>query len=432
MAVPSGGREEPRARPSGRWLLPTPGTHRVQLDSLRAFAVLGVLATHFAPATKVVAPLGDFGVRLFFVLSGFLITGILLRAGQDGRPHTLRQFYARRFLRIFPAFYLVLFVAAVLAVPGIRGGLGWSATYLSNFWFIFHPWHNPNYMSQFWTLAVEEQFYLVIPAVVLFAPRRYLPTILLVAAGVAIAYRAGALAAGWSWDAYTRAPTACLDSLGLGALLAVLRARGMSDRWTRWALALGLPLLAIDLTANTLALERWSNSMLDFQHVLQDTAFALVSVWLVARASEGFRGVAGRALSLSPLVYLGTISYGIYLYHYFAIWGFNSRFGWTRGIYPNQAIYFLVLTSATVALASVSWFVLERPVNNLKRRFPYGAPDGAERGKDTARGTRTVPQYAILRARALAIVVLVITFVLAMTVAMPEALGDRPYNVIGH
>ncbi len=358
-----------------RWLLPTPGAHLVQLDALRAFAVLAVLVTHYAPATRSIAPFADFGVRLFFVLSGFLIVGILLRAGTDNRAWTLRQFYARRVLRIFPAFYLVLFATALLAVPGIREGFGWFAVYLGNFWFIFYgSVANPNYGTHFWTLAVEEQFYLVAPAIILFAPRRYLKAVLIGAAVAAVTYRLGAVAAGWNWDAYTRAPTACLDSLGMGALLALTRFRGLSDRWTRWALAIGLPLLALDLVANTLAQEHWSSRLLDFQHVFQDTAFALVSVWLVAGASRGFGGLAGSALSLAPLVYLGTISYGIYLYHFFAIWGFQAAFGWTRGQYPNQALYFFVLTASTVMVATVSWFALERPINGLKRYFPY---DGA-------------------------------------------------------
>ncbi len=354
-----------------RWLLPTVGAHVVQLDALRAFAVLGVLLSHYAPSTRVVAPFADYGVRLFFVLSGFLIVGILLGGEGADRRWLLRQFYVRRFLRIFPAFYFVLFVAAALVVPGIPGALSWFATYTGNFWFVFHAWHFPDYGTHFWTLAVEEQFYLFIPAVVLFLPRRRLLSILLAAAAAAIAYRVGAVAVGWSWDAYTRPAIACFDSLGLGALLAVTRWKRVSDRWTTWALALGLPLLALDLAANTLAETQQSTALLPFQHVLQDTAVALVSVWLVARASRGFDGITGRILSSTPLVYLGTISYGIYLYHYFAIWGFWREFGWTRGHFPNQALYFLALTATTIAVASLSWFLLERPINGLKRHFPY-------------------------------------------------------------
>ena len=408
-----------------RWLLPTPGAHLVQLDALRAFAVLCVLVTHYAPATRAVAPFADFGVRLFFVLSGFLIAGILLRAGTENRARTLRSFYARRFLRIFPAFYLALFAAVVLAIPGIREGLWWFAAYLSNFWFIFvGSVANPNYGTHFWTLAVEEQFYVVAPFVILFAPRRYLKPILIVAAAGAVAYRLGAVAAGWSWDAYTRAPSACLDSLSLGVLLALTRHRGLSDRWTRWALAFGLPLLAIDLVANTLAQEGWSTSLLDFQHVLQDTAFALVSVWLVAGASRGFGGVAGRALSLTPLVYLGTISYGIYLYHYFAIWGFDAAFGWTRGGHPNQAVYFFVLTAATVSVASVSWFAVERPISSLKRYFPYeGGRAAALRWRPTG----------VLRSRWAVGIGLPLAGlgVFAVTAVLVEAFTDRNWSISG-
>ena len=415
-----------------RWLLPTPGAHLLQLDSLRAFAVLCVLTTHFAPATRVVAPFADFGVRLFFVLSGFLITGILLRAGSENRPRTLRRFYVRRFLRIFPAFYLLLFVAAVLAVPGIREGFWWFAAYLADFWFIFiGSVANPNYGAHFWTLAVEEQFYLVAPALILFAPRRYLKPVLIGIVGLAIAYRAGAVAAGWSWDAYTRAPIACLDSLGLGALLAVTRFRGLGDRWTRWALGLGLPLLAIDLAANSLAQQHVSTSLLDFQHIFEDTAFALVSVWLVAGASRGFGGLGGRLLSLSPLVYLGTISYGIYLYHFFAIWGFQAAFGWNRGQDPNQAVYFLVLTAATIVVATGSWFALERPINGLKRHFPYDR--GPARSRSLAATVGRMVRSPKLRSPWVSGVGLPFAGIAAFaaTAALVEAFTDRDWRLSG-
>jgi peptidoglycan/LPS O-acetylase OafA/YrhL len=361
------------------WLLPTPGAHLVQLDSLRAFAVIGVLVTHYLPRSTTVFQAGFFGVRLFFVLSGFLITGILLRPGTLDRVRTLRQFYARRFLRIFPAFYLVLLLMAALAVPGIRSGFGWYAGYLSNFLFIFHFAHQRgNYAQPFWSLAVEEQFYLVAPAVVLFAPRRHLKTILLAAAAVAIAYRAGAVYAGWNENAPTYAPTACLDSLGLGALLAVTRSQGLSDRWTRWALVLGLPLLTLYVADVFFTyhlpqdrLQHWSYRLLHYGPVYRDTGLALVGVWLIAGASRGFGGLAGKLLSFAPLVYLGTISYGIYLYHFFMIWVFQREFGWVRERHPGQAVYFVVLSLATVAVASLSWFAYERPINGLKRCFPY-------------------------------------------------------------
>src|SRR6266702_3457826 len=114
------------------WIPSTPLPHMVQLDALRAFAVLAVLVSHFSPTTSKfytftrLIDLGGLGVRLFFVLSGFLITGILLRSKsyceKDGLPvlHAFRQYYARRVLRIFPLFYLVLGLAAVLNISPVR------------------------------------------------------------------------------------------------------------------------------------------------------------------------------------------------------------------------------------------------------------------------------------------------------------------------
>jgi peptidoglycan/LPS O-acetylase OafA/YrhL len=77
-------------------------------------------------------------------------------------------------------------------------------------------------------------------------------------------------------------------------------------------------------------------------------------------------------LSFAPLVYVGTISYGIYLYHFVLIWAFQREFGWVREQHPNEIVYFVVLSLATIAVATVSWFGFERPLNGLKRYFPYG------------------------------------------------------------
>ena len=133
------------------WIPSTPLPHMLQLDALRAFAVLAVLVSHFSPtSTKFftlarLIDLGGLGARLFFVLSGFLITGILLRSKRycekDGLPvlHAFRQFYARRVLRIFPLFYLVLGLAAALNIPPVRQTFLWHATFLTNFYIKLFP-----------------------------------------------------------------------------------------------------------------------------------------------------------------------------------------------------------------------------------------------------------------------------------------------------
>ena len=119
----------------------------VQLDALRAFAVMGVILYH-STRWRLQIPLGPYGVRLFFVLSGYLITGILLRAREaaddQARSGILLAFYARRFLRIFPIFYVSLAVLWLLGQPSIRETIAWHACYLSNFLIAFPPRNRDN------------------------------------------------------------------------------------------------------------------------------------------------------------------------------------------------------------------------------------------------------------------------------------------------
>jgi peptidoglycan/LPS O-acetylase OafA/YrhL len=352
-----------------RWLLPTPGhTHLVQLDALRAIAVLLVLVWHTSDTAARGAPLGLWGVDLFFVLSGFLITGILVDAadGTDSWGTVIRSFYARRFLRIFPLFYFALVVGALLAVPGVRVGFWWYAAYLANFYFIFHGW--AGYAAHLWSLAVEEQFYVFAPFVLLVTPRRLLPRVMYAAIGLAVAYRVGAGLAGWSRRGVILPPIASWDCLGIGALLAITRRSGTLD-WLRWTLPVGLPLLALDVVL-TVARQggNASRALFDLQFAIEGTAVALVGVWFVARAADGFGGLTGRFLTSAPLVYLGSISYGIYVYHHFLLypaarWNVAGRVG--------ELGYTLVIAAASILVAAASWHLFERPVNTLKRHFPY-------------------------------------------------------------
>jgi peptidoglycan/LPS O-acetylase OafA/YrhL len=156
-----------------------------RLDGVRGIAILLVLVYHLTLYGGM-APNGPFldrlwrtwtlplglGVDLFFVLSGFLITGILLDT-KDG-PDYFRNFYARRFLRIFPLYYATL-AATFLLIPAVRLDAVWYWTYLINYRFADVGWPRVAYLGHFWTLAVEEQFYLVWPALVFFVPRRVLP-----------------------------------------------------------------------------------------------------------------------------------------------------------------------------------------------------------------------------------------------------------------
>src|SRR6187402_354046 len=196
------------------------------------------------------------GVRLCFVISGFLITGILLSWRNQPLGLALKTFYRRRALRIFPLFYFVLAAAAVLNIGPVRDTLVWHVSYLSNFYFYLRgDWHGS--VSHLWSLAVEEQFYLVWPWLLLCAPARWLRPAIVAMIAVAPVSR---LLFPHPMDSVL--PTSCLDSLGLGALLALGTGnpkglpppkaaaphKGGPYGSSEWALYVGAILVAITLS----------------------------------------------------------------------------------------------------------------------------------------------------------------------------------------
>ena len=182
------------------------GEHLDQLDTLRAFAVTAVLIRHFWPELQPGLDLGARGVHLFFALSGFLITGILLRSralvedSGRGSGLAIRRFYIRRFLRIFPIYYLVLAVTWALGVPDVRSGMVWHLAYGSNVLFaIQNRW--PQTTSHLWSLSVEEQFYLIWPLLMFLVPRRQLGTAVLAFIFAGPLFRMAGYFAGLNWIA---------------------------------------------------------------------------------------------------------------------------------------------------------------------------------------------------------------------------------------
>jgi peptidoglycan/LPS O-acetylase OafA/YrhL len=354
--------------------------HMPQLDSVRAVAVLGVMLWHFwGPPFGM---LGVLGVQLFFVLSGFLITGILLKArstvvaGRRSRSFVLRQFYIRRVLRIFPLYYLTLVVCwAAGAWVSAPAEFRWHAVYLGDFYFAAIG-DFPSELAHFWTLAVEEQFYLVWPFVVLLTPTRTLPWFFALIAAVGPLYRGlcalfgldgGAL---WIWM-YTP-PFASVDSLAIGGILAYGWARGPSGRrFVRrhvtgasvagllWLLLTSVPsIVHLDLRISSAAIDK--------------TAWALIFGWVITGAAGGFGGFAGRILETGSLRYIGKISYALYIFHPMMEHVLRWASKWAGVPYPDGHVASMVLRfAATIALASLSWQLFERPLNDLKARISY-------------------------------------------------------------
>lgn len=352
-----------------------------QLDGLRALAVIAVWLEHWGyppiRASRYLAEIqpGAMGVWLFFVLSGFLITRILLqsraeiaRAGGT-TLHAAKIFYARRFLRILPVYYLTLFVVSLL-LPDVRHVFWWHFTYNTNFWAVLHPHEYPA-GTHFWSLAVEEQFYLIWPWVMMLVPSRYLLRTIIGVIAIALVFRFGCtlLPLGHrGTPAYALLP-ACADKLGLGALLAFFWDPAPALKTFQWksvlirtGLWLGLPgVIAMIILRAYRPESRPALVYLSF-------FAALFFTWLVGRGAEGFGGPVGAALESHPIRYLGKISYGLYLFHYLV----PQTLARLHVPEPRSwAIKFTFFSIVTIAIGSVSWYAFEKPINGLKRFFAY-------------------------------------------------------------
>jgi peptidoglycan/LPS O-acetylase OafA/YrhL len=362
--------------------------YMVQLDALRALAVFGVLVHHFLPQEFFLNSKihwGPLGVRLFFVLSGFLITGILLRCrelvdlyNQDAW-FTIRRFYVRRFLRLIPIYYLTIFATKILDFNSISiKTIVWHLTYTSNIYFSIHDWDATT--SHFWSLSVEEQFYLFWPFIIILLPRKYLLTAILLTIVIGPFFRILIMAVGLSNGTREYILTfACLDSLGMGALLAFCNQNRESLKQAKKYLCifcfwLGIPSF---VALNWVGLPNTDNSIVGFLEVaLGDMTASMFFVWLIDRAARGFRGFTGVLLEWEPLIYLGKISYGIYVYHLLIAHVLDQLFTYLGSPLLDWVwIKFLIKTVATITVAVISWQFFEKPINALKRNFGYKKED---------------------------------------------------------
>ncbi len=376
------------SRPGG-----TPLGYMPQLDGLRAIAVVGVWFEHWGiyshPGFRWVE-WGRLAIWLFFVLSGFLITGILLqcKAAVDMGHHSVGReafvFYARRFLRILPIYYITLFAMAIL-LPDVRRLFFWHVTYTTDFWVTRHPGSYPPGVH-FWTLAVEEQFYLIWPMVVLLLPRAALVRILLFMTGAALVYRAAFYGLRVSQTSVAALPLPFmgnLDKFAVGGLLATFRvdptpAGAIAERsLRRIGLWIALPLLiGFEILRVKVYHLHDSRPALAFTSTVAAGFFA----WVIAAASIGFRGPIGAFLQSRPIVFGGKISYGIYLFHMFIprLLGL-AHVPLPQGLWPRFFIY----AGVTVLLAIVSWYLIEAPINSLKRYFRYDGSEKRDRERKT-------------------------------------------------
>ena len=341
-------------------------SHIPALDGLRAVAVFLVIVAHFG---FVMVP-GAHGVMTFFVLSGFLITWLLLKESERSGTVSLSAFYKRRTLRIFPAFYVYwLLIITIIEGTGrtVLWPHAWSALfYTSNYYSAINGDPN-NGFSHTWSLAIEEQFYLLWPFVFLMlrANLRKMTGFLVCVILTVWVYRA-VLCFGFNADqAYIQdAFDTRLDALMVGCLLAVLLKRRVLASWWRAASAnrfmplVTLALLMISVYVGEMYVARYRDV---FGFAVEPLLIAVFVVQMIAFSSTR----CWRWTGWGAVRFLGRISYSLYLYQQLTL--YSTRKALTA--YP-VVVQFVGAILVTIILATVSHYVIERPFLKLKSASP--------------------------------------------------------------
>ena len=353
--------------------------YMAQLDGLRAIAVAVVVLFHWTPEVKQTG-LGGLGVQLFFVLSGYLITGILLKARTKaeesgvGKGQIIRSFYARRFLRIFPLYYLVILLAALLGSANVQHYLGWHLSYLTNF-AIFKEERWIGEASHLWSLAVEEQFYLLWPFVILYTPKRYLSATIVGFILLAPAFKLTCLLLEVGGSRLGVLPVSSFHYLGAGSLLALYETSRYVYRNERWRdhFSFFVKALGVAGLAGFMILHFSSGLHKGAPVWVLCKEFAVIALFLsiTLGAAQGFKGSAGKLLSSRLMVYIGQISYGLYLFHNFVPYFTERLFQYCGIEITNSGLLLTINLFVLLVVSSVSWRFFESKLNRFKDRFPY-------------------------------------------------------------
>ena len=319
-----------------------------------------------------IAAVGWVGVDLFFVLSGFLITGILLDTSDSS--NYFRNFFMRRVLRIFPLYYGTLAVILLLILSSFEGRTG--------YWFYLQNWHPlfydsilPKILQPFWSLAVEEQFYLIWPFVVFFLPRKALRWFCGFTVITVLAARCYGIFQGTNlWLIYT-ATFFRIDSLVYGALLAEIL-RVPRDRETLRRISLTVLATSIAALLAVTFLNNGFNMGGAWCQTFGYTLIALASAAIISLTLNAgpFMKPIVRTLECRVLRYLGNRSYAMYVFHMpvilFVGKFYESKWQMTDQHSTGDFVSLIIAIAITVFLAELSWHAYEKHFLKLKRFFP--------------------------------------------------------------
>lgn len=340
-----------------------------QLDALRGIACIMVLFHHLVPGASSHIALGPLGVRLFFVMTGFLLVGNLLQQKERGQGplSIIKVFYQKRSIRILPVYFLAFAALCLAGVESAKAVWPWISTFTINLHMgLTGEW--PGNLSHYWFLATSEQMVFALALILLWLPGRYLaPALVLLFVG------AGAhrwLGTAWGLDPMMVwfSPVSSLDSIALGALLGLLYRRD-KEAITTAALKPWVGALAwLMLVLGTLVRMRFSETaLIHFAETLE----ALFFGWLILRTAIGFSGPVEMFLTSPILVYTGMISYALYIFHpilhSFILWAFEKA-----GLpHVPEHLGVIVATFAVSFLAAtMSWYLMEKPLASLKPKSP--------------------------------------------------------------
>ncbi len=368
-----------------------------ELDGMRGLASIMVISYHIFkrgeyfttnPILHFVTELTLYhwyAIDTFFVLSGFLITAILLRT--KGEPHFFRNFYVRRSLRVFPLYYFALIVIIALLptvepdyMPELPRMIPLLLLYQQNWVYIFGDIKTTIYLAVTWSLAVEEQFYLTWPFVVNFLRKQTLARLAFTIIGLSILSRiiaaivwkdANAMATFFFYNTFTR-----MEAISFGVLIAIAFTEpGWKEKLARISMPVFLvayiTLLIVEVVTNPgIPHPIYGNVPLTLVgYTLAATFAAALIVTLTTRIETSF---IRRLFRNKILVFFGNHSYSMYLFHLpvgLILLDFLWRHGY-RG-WPFFFIYIGSVFAITILISQITWFLVERPMLNLKKYFEY-------------------------------------------------------------
>lgn len=339
------------------------------LNGLRGVAVVMVIIAHLGGPF----PLGGLiGVDIFFTLSGFLITAITLTEFKNTGNISLPKFYARRALRLFPAFFvfllcLIIFVSVFMPsrLEEVKTETLYSLGYAVNFSKAY-GWYDIQWLWHVWSLSLEEQFYLIWPMVfwltlAFFRPKDNGFRLILILVIFSIAWRIFLTWNGATTSRLYHGLDTRNDTILMGSALGVLYINGFSfnarnffDKW-RIHLILGASLILLGLFFLV------DSGRPEF-YLYEIPIIGLCTCILVFEVSQSPKGKLSQVLAWKPLAWVGTLSYGIYLWHY-------TIFRLLSNVNPSSWFILFVGVPLALGVASVSYYFLEKPLMGLRYRF---------------------------------------------------------------